>query len=257
MAALTVLQLTMKASRSPAWLRRMKPRCVIWKGVRSCPRGKISAAVERWKVAEHRCRRRQLRHDPCDRQAQQIAPTTQGTNPDGTTQWRIPTRTTKRDVNDQKATEKRLKYYLPQDPQPACDPSGGQRVSSGSCQFPSIDQCATAAHLGEGKKRREKHQASPDRSRLPRHQGAAKKKASTTISPTPAHPRIEHAGCSICIGMNADVLPPHDRSAHTSNLAISKGRHRPRTPPHSRHRLWRSPPRNCRMEGGTEVEKGK
>ncbi|MGC0774806.1 MAG: aconitase family protein, partial [Candidatus Acidiferrum sp.] len=25
------------------------------------------------------------------------------------------------------------------------------------------------------------------------------------------------AGCSMCIGMNADVLPPHERSASTSN----------------------------------------
>jgi 3-isopropylmalate/(R)-2-methylmalate dehydratase large subunit len=181
------------------------------------PRGKaFQEAVERWK---------HLRSDDdakfdmtVELNAKDIAPqVTWGTNPGMVTgvTARVPDPHSFRDPNDQKATERALHYMglkagtlivdIPID-----------RVFIGSCTNSRIDDLRAAAQFVVGK-----HVARSIKQALvvPGSRGIkaqAEKEGLDKIF-TAAGFEWRDAGCSMCIGMNADVLPPHERSASTSN----------------------------------------
>jgi len=90
------------------------------------------------------------------------------------------------------------------------------RVFIGSCTNSRLDDLRAAAQLVAGK-----HVAKSIKQALivPGSRGikaAAEKEGLDKIF-TDAGFEWRDAGCSMCIGMNADVLPPHERSASTSN----------------------------------------
>ena len=181
------------------------------------PRGKaFQEAVERWK---------QLKTDTGARfdmtvelNAREIAPqVTWGTNPGMVTSVtaRVPEPGSFRDPNDQKATERALQYMGLKAGTPIVD-IPIDRVFIGSCTNSRIDDLRAAAHLVEGK-----HVARNVKQALvvPGSRGVkaqAEKEGLDKIF-TAAGFEWRDAGCSMCIGMNADVLPPHERSASTSN----------------------------------------
>jgi 3-isopropylmalate/(R)-2-methylmalate dehydratase large subunit len=181
------------------------------------PRGKaFQEAVERWK---------QLNSDngakfdmTIELNAQQIAPqVTWGTNPGMVTSVnaRVPEPSSFRDPNDQKATERALQYMGLKAGTPIVD-IPIDRVFIGSCTNSRIDDLRAAANLVAGK-----HVARSVKQALvvPGSRGVkaqAEKEGLDKIF-TAAGFEWRDAGCSMCIGMNADVLPPHERSASTSN----------------------------------------
>jgi 3-isopropylmalate/(R)-2-methylmalate dehydratase large subunit len=181
------------------------------------PRGKaFQEAVERWK---------QLRTDDgakfdmtVELNAKDIAPqVTWGTNPGMVTgvTARVPDPHSFSDLNDQKATERALIYMGLKAGTPIVD-IPIDRVFIGSCTNSRIDDLRAAAHLVEGK-----HVARNIKQALvvPGSRGIkaqAEKEGLDKIF-TAAGFEWRDAGCSMCIGMNADVLPPHERSASTSN----------------------------------------
>ena len=181
------------------------------------PRGKaFQEAVERWK---------QLRTDDgakfdmtVELNAKDIAPqVTWGTNPGMVTgvTARVPDPHSFSDLNDQKATERALIYMGLKAGTPIVD-IPIDRVFIGSCTNSRIDDLRAAAHLVEGK-----HIARSIKQALvvPGSRGIkaqAEKEGLDKIF-TAAGFEWRDAGCSMCIGMNADVLPPHERSASTSN----------------------------------------
>jgi 3-isopropylmalate/(R)-2-methylmalate dehydratase large subunit len=181
------------------------------------PRGKaFQEAVERWK---------QLRTDDganfdmtVELDAKDIAPqVTWGTNPGMVTgvTARVPDPHSFRDPNDQKATERALVYMGLKAGTPIVD-IPIDRVFIGSCTNSRIDDLRAAAHLVAGK-----HVARNVKQALvvPGSRGIkaqAEKEGLDKIF-TAAGFEWRDAGCSMCIGMNADVLPPHERSASTSN----------------------------------------
>src|SRR5579863_2996760 len=181
------------------------------------PRGKaFEEAVERWK---------QLKSDDGARfdmtvelQAKDLAPqVTWGTNPGMVTSvtGRVPEPGSFHDPNDQKATESALKYMGLKAGTPIVD-IPVDRVFIGSCTNSRLDDLRAAAHLVAGK-----HVAHSIKQALivPGSRGikaAAEKEGLDKIF-TDAGFEWRDAGCSMCIGMNADVLPPHERSASTSN----------------------------------------
>jgi len=181
------------------------------------PRGKaFQEAVERWK---------QLRSDDgamfdmtVELNAKDIAPqVTWGTNPgmvSGVTA-RVPDPHSFRDPNDQKATERALHYMGLKAGTPIVD-IPIDRVFIGSCTNSRIDDLRAAAQFVVGK-----HVARSIKQALvvPGSRGIkaqAEKEGLDKIF-TAAGFEWRDAGCSMCIGMNADVLPPHERSASTSN----------------------------------------
>ena len=181
------------------------------------PRGKaFQEAVDRWK---------QLHTDDGAKfdmtvslNAQDIAPqVTWGTNPGMVTgvTARVPDPGSFRDPNDQKATERALVYMGLKAGTPIVD-IPIDRVFIGSCTNSRIDDLRAAAHLVAGK-----HVARSVKQALvvPGSRGIkaqAEKEGLDKIF-TAAGFEWRDAGCSMCIGMNADVLPPHERSASTSN----------------------------------------
>src|ERR1700674_2698022 len=181
------------------------------------PRGKaFQEAVERWKL---------LKSDgsahfdmKVELQAEQIAPqVTWGTNPGMVTSVTscVPDPHDFKDLNDQKATESALKYMGLKSGTPIVD-IPVDRVFIGSCTNSRIDDLRAAAHLVAGK-----HVAKSIKQALivPGSRGIkaqAEKEGLDKIF-TDAGFEWRDAGCSMCIGMNADVLPPHERSASTSN----------------------------------------
>ena len=181
------------------------------------PRGKaFQETVERWK---------QLRTDDgatfdmtVELNAKDIAPqVTWGTNPGMVTgvTARVPDPHSFSDLNDQKATERALIYMGLKAGTPIVD-IPIDRVFIGSCTNSRIDDLRAAAHFVEGK-----HVARNIKQALvvPGSRGIkaqAEKEGLDKIF-TAAGFEWRDAGCSMCIGMNADVLPPHERSASTSN----------------------------------------
>jgi 3-isopropylmalate/(R)-2-methylmalate dehydratase large subunit len=181
------------------------------------PHGKaFEQAVERW---------RQLRSDDgakfdmtVELEAEKIAPqVTWGTNPGMVTSVtsRVPDPHEFKDLNDQKATESALKYMGLKPGTPIVD-IPVDRVFIGSCTNSRLDDLRAAAHLVAGK-----HVAKNIKQALivPGSRGIksqAEKEGLDKIF-TAAGFEWRDAGCSMCIGMNADVLPPHERSASTSN----------------------------------------
>jgi 3-isopropylmalate/(R)-2-methylmalate dehydratase large subunit len=181
------------------------------------PRGKeFQEAVERWK---------QLRSDDgakfdmtVELNAKDIAPqVTWGTNPGMVTgvTARVPDPHSFSDLNDQKATERALIYMGLKAGTPIVD-IPIDRVFIGSCTNSRIDDLRAAAQFVVGK-----HVARTVKQALvvPGSRGIkaqAEKEGLDKIF-TAAGFEWRDAGCSMCIGMNADVLPPHERSASTSN----------------------------------------
>jgi len=181
------------------------------------PRGKeFQEAVERWKL---------LTTDDgakfdmtVELQAENIAPqVTWGTNPGmvtGVTD-RVPDPGSFGNPDDQKATERALHYMGLKAGTPIVDILV-DRVFIGSCTNSRLDDLRAAAHLVAGK-----HVAKNIKQALivPGSRGikaAAEKEGLDKIF-SEAGFEWRDAGCSMCIGMNADVLPPHERSASTSN----------------------------------------
>ena len=181
------------------------------------PRGKaFQEAVERWN---------QLRTDDSaqfdmtvELQAEQIAPqVTWGTNPGMVTSVtaRVPDPREFKDPNDQKATESALKYMGLKPGTPIVD-IPVDRVFIGSCTNSRLDDLRAAANLVAGK-----HVAKNVKQALivPGSRGIKSQAEKEGLDKIFREAGFEwrDAGCSMCIGMNADVLPPHERSASTSN----------------------------------------
>ena len=181
------------------------------------PRGKeFQEAVAGWK---------QLKSDDGARfdmtielQAEKIAPqVTWGTNPGmvtGVTD-RVPDPGSFHNPDDQKATERALHYMGLKAGTPIVD-IPVDRVFIGSCTNSRLDDLRAAAQLVAGK-----HVARNIKQALvvPGSRGikaAAEQEGLDKIF-SQAGFEWRDAGCSMCIGMNADVLPPHERSASTSN----------------------------------------
>ena len=181
------------------------------------PRGKaFQEAIEHWK---------QLRSDDGARfdmtvelHAEQVAPqVTWGTNPGMVTSVteRVPDPHSFKDLNDQKATESALKYMGLKPGTPIVD-IPVDRVFIGSCTNSRLDDLRAAAHLVAGK-----HVAKNIKQALivPGSRGIKAQAEKEGLDKVFREAGFEwrDAGCSMCIGMNADVLPPHERSASTSN----------------------------------------
>jgi 3-isopropylmalate/(R)-2-methylmalate dehydratase large subunit len=181
------------------------------------PRGKeFQEAVARWK---------QLRSDDgakfdstMEFNAPDIAPqVTWGTNPGMVTSVnsRVPDPASFSDPNDQKAGESALKYMGLKPGTPIVD-IPVDRVFIGSCTNSRLDDLRAAAQLVAGK-----HVSKTVKQALivPGSRGikaAAEKEGLDKIF-TAAGFEWRDAGCSMCIGMNPDILLPHERSASTSN----------------------------------------
>jgi 3-isopropylmalate/(R)-2-methylmalate dehydratase large subunit len=181
------------------------------------PRGKdFEAAVARW---------RELKTDAgatydltIELNAADIAPqVTWGTNPGMVTSvnGRVPDPHDFKDLNDQKATENALKYMGLKPGTPIVD-IPVDRVFIGSCTNSRLDDLRAAAKFVSGK-----HIAKNIKQALvvPGSRGikAEAEKEGLDRVFTEAGFEWRDAGCSMCIGMNEDVLPPHERSASTSN----------------------------------------
>ncbi len=150
--------------------------------------------------------------------AASLAPqVTWGTNPGMVTDvtGRVPDPASFRDINDQKATEGALKY-MGLKPGTKIVDIPLDRIFIGSCTNSRLDDLRAAAKFVAGK-----HVAKNIKQALvvPGSRGikaAAEKEGLDKIF-RDAGFEWRDAGCSMCIGMNADVLPAHERSASTSN----------------------------------------
>jgi 3-isopropylmalate/(R)-2-methylmalate dehydratase large subunit len=181
------------------------------------PRGKdFQKALERWKL---------LKTDDganfdmtVELRAEEIGPqVTWGTNPGMVTSvtGRVPDPHDFKDLNDQKATESALKYMGLRPGTPIVD-IPVDRVFIGSCTNSRLDDLRAAAQLVAGK-----HIAKNIKQALivPGSRGIKAQAEKEGLDRIFSEAGFEwrDAGCSMCIGMNADVLPPHERSASTSN----------------------------------------
>jgi 3-isopropylmalate/(R)-2-methylmalate dehydratase large subunit len=181
------------------------------------PRGKAyQQAVEGWK---------QLAGDSAAKfdmtvelNASDIAPqVTWGTNPGMVTSVTscVPDPHAFSDSNDRKATESALKYMGLKPGTPITD-IRLDRIFIGSCTNSRLEDLRAAAQLVAGKRvaRSIKQALVVPGSRGIKTQ--AEKEGLDRIF-RDAGFEWRDAGCSMCIGMNADVLPPHERCASTSN----------------------------------------
>jgi 3-isopropylmalate/(R)-2-methylmalate dehydratase large subunit len=181
------------------------------------PRGKeFQDAVERWKA---------LATDPgakydtvVDIDASKLAPqVTWGTNPGMVTDVtsRVPDPNSFADPVDRKAAESALLYMNLMPGTPITD-IAVDRVFIGSCTNSRIEDLRAAAHVIEGKHiaKNIKQALAVPGSRVVKAQ--AEKEGLDKIF-RDAGFEWRDAGCSMCIGMNDDVLPSGERSASTSN----------------------------------------
>jgi 3-isopropylmalate/(R)-2-methylmalate dehydratase large subunit len=181
------------------------------------PRGKdFQAAVEEWKA---------LATDPGAKydatvtlQAADIAPmVTWGTNPGMVTQvtGRVPDPTSFSDPVDRKAAEGAL-VYMDLKPGTPIEDIRIDRVFIGSCTNSRIEDLRAAAKVASGK-----HVAKSLKQALvvpgSRVVKAAAEKEGLDKIFRDAGFEWRDSGCSMCIGMNDDVLPSGERSASTSN----------------------------------------
>ncbi len=182
------------------------------------PRGKeFHEAVERWKATrqrswrEIRCHRRtgcrsRSRRKSLGEPIPAWSPASPAACPD-------PARFT--DPDEHKAAERALHYMALRAGTPIVD-IPVDRVFIGSCTNSRIDDLRAAARVVAASTSATLKEAL-GRSRFARSsKPKPKKKVSTTFS-RDAGFEWRDAGCSMCIGMNADVLPPSERSASTSN----------------------------------------
>ena len=214
---MTVCNMTVEAGARAGMVAPDETTFAYLEGRAFVPRGKeFQDAVARWK---------QLPSDDgakfdvtVELQAEQIAPqVTWGTNPgmvSGVTA-RVPDPHDFKDLNDQKATERALHYMGLKAGTPIVD-IPVDRVFIGSCTNSRIDDLRAAAHFVEGK---HVNKSIKQALIVPGSRGIkaqAEKEGLDKIF-TDAGFEWRDAGCSMCIGMNADVLPPNERSASTSN----------------------------------------
>jgi 3-isopropylmalate/(R)-2-methylmalate dehydratase large subunit len=214
---MTVCNMTVEAGARAGMVAPDETTFKYLEGRPFVPRGKeFEEAVARWK---------QLPSDEgakfdvsVELQAEQIAPqVTWGTNPgmvSGVTA-RVPAPHDFKDLNDQKATERALQYMGLKAGTPIVDIKV-DRVFIGSCTNSRIDDLRAAAHFVEGK---HVNKSIKQALVVPGSRGIktqAEKEGLDKIF-TAAGFEWRDAGCSMCIGMNADVLPANERSASTSN----------------------------------------
>ena len=150
--------------------------------------------------------------------AEEIGPqVTWGTNPGMVTSvtGRVPDPHDFKDLNHQKATESALKYMGLKAGTPIVD-IPVDRVFIGSCTNSRLDDLRAAAQLVAGK-----HVAKNIKQALvvPGSRGIKTQAEKEGLDKIFKQAGFEwrDAGCSMCIAMNADVLPPQERSASTSN----------------------------------------
>jgi 3-isopropylmalate/(R)-2-methylmalate dehydratase large subunit len=214
---MTVCNMTIEGGARAGMIAPDETTFAYLEGRQFVPRGKeFQDAVETWRL---------LTTDEgakfdmtVELQAEKIAPqVTWGTNPGmvtGVTD-RVPDPGSFKNADDQKATERALQYMGLKAGTPIVD-IPVDRVFIGSCTNSRLDDLRAAAHLVAGK-----HVAKSIKQALivPGSRGikaAAEKEGLDKIF-SDAGFEWRDAGCSMCIGMNADVLPPHERSASTSN----------------------------------------
>ena len=117
--------------------------------------------------------------------------------------------------SERRAAELALQY-MALEPGKRIQDIGIDRVFIGSCTNSRIDDLRAAAHLVEGK-----HVASSVKQALvvPGSRGIKTQAEKEGLDKIFREAGFEwrDAGCSMCIGMNDDVLPAHERSASTSN----------------------------------------
>jgi 3-isopropylmalate/(R)-2-methylmalate dehydratase large subunit len=181
------------------------------------PRGKdFQVAVDYWKS---------LATDPGAKydatvtlEARELAPmVTWGTNPGMVTQVdsRVPDPHSFKDPVDQKAAERALEYMALK-PGTRIEDIAVDRVFIGSCTNSRLDDLRVAAQVVAGR-----HVAKSLKQALVvpgsrRVKDEAEKEGLDKVF-VAAGFEWRDAGCSMCIGMNDDVLPPGERSASTSN----------------------------------------
>jgi 3-isopropylmalate/(R)-2-methylmalate dehydratase large subunit len=181
------------------------------------PRGKdFQVAVDYWKS---------LATDPGAKydttvtlEARELAPmVTWGTNPGMVTQVdsRVPDPHSFKDPVDQKAAERALEYMALK-PGTRIEDIAVDRVFIGSCTNSRLEDLRVAAQVVAGR-----HVAKSLKQALVvpgsrRVKDEAEKEGLDKVF-VAAGFEWRDAGCSMCIGMNDDVLPPGERSASTSN----------------------------------------
>ena len=91
-----------------------------------------------------------------------------------------------------------------------------ERVFIGSCTNSRIEDLREAAEIVDGRKVAELG-AGDGRPRLPAGQGGRRGRGPATRSSARAGFEWREAGCSMCLGMNPDILAEGERCASTSN----------------------------------------
>ena len=181
------------------------------------PRGKdFQVAVDYWKSL---CTDSGAQYDATiSLHAEELAPmVTWGTNPGMVTQVdaRVPTPDSFKDSVDRQAAERALEYMALKPGTPIED-IAVDRVFIGSCTNSRLEDLRAAAQVIAGK-----HVAKSLKQALVvpgsrRVKAAAEEEGLDKIF-RDAGFEWRDAGCSMCIGMNDDVLPAGERSASTSN----------------------------------------
>jgi 3-isopropylmalate/(R)-2-methylmalate dehydratase large subunit len=181
------------------------------------PRGKdFQVAVDYWKSL---CTDPDAKYDATIAlRAEELAPmVTWGTNPGMVTQVdaRVPAPDSFKDSVERKAAERALEYMALKPGTPIED-IAVDRVFIGSCTNSRLEDLRAAAQVIAGK-----HVAKSLKQALVvpgsrRVKAAAEKEGLDRIF-RDAGFEWRDAGCSMCIGMNDDVLPAGERSASTSN----------------------------------------
>ena len=181
------------------------------------PRGKeFQAAVDYWKSL---CTDPAAKYDATiTLRAEELAPmVTWGTNPGMVTQIdsRVPSPDSFKDSVDRQAAERALEYMALKPGTPIED-IPVDRVFIGSCTNSRIEDLRAAAKVIAGKhiaKSLKQALVVPGSRRV---KAAAEQEGLDKIF-RDAGFEWRDAGCSMCIGMNDDVLPAGERSASTSN----------------------------------------
>ena len=185
-------------------------------GRRFAPKGEdFDAAVERWKqlpTDEGATYDRTLQLDAAD-----IAPqVTWGTNPGMVTDvtGRIPDPTDMATADEKTATEHALEYMALQPGTPITD-IPVDRVFIGSCTNSRISDLRAAAEVAKGRKVAENISAMV----VPGSQAVKRQAEAEGLDKVFREAGFEwrEAGCSMCLGMNPDILMPGQRCASTSN----------------------------------------
>jgi 3-isopropylmalate/(R)-2-methylmalate dehydratase large subunit len=216
-ARMTICNMTIEAGARAGMVAPDETTFAYMEGRPFVPRGQeFQQAVERWKT---------LPSDPGARfdttvelDAASIAPqVTWGTNPGMVTSvtGRVPDPASFSDHDQQKAALRALEYMALRPGTPIVD-IPVDRVFIGSCTNSRLEDLRAAAKVVRGK-----HVASSLKAALvvPGSRVVKAKAEQEGLDRIFRDAGFEwrDAGCSMCIGMNDDVLPPGERSASTSN----------------------------------------